>query len=87
MGELKKKQIRKFIAKVRSKKPRARPLRTILEIPDNKLIPMKLLNAIIVAKAGQTITNPTTIGKRRIKVTRLVEQKAIFARNVKSFKK
>ena len=75
--------VTKFIQQARKKKPKARKLRTILEIPEDKLIPMTLLNKIISAKAGDTITNPTKVGKRRIKVTRLLERKAIFARNVK----
>lgn len=83
----KKKKVRKFIQKALARKPRARKLRDILEIPKGKLIPIRLLKAIIKAKAGDTITNPTKTGNRRIKVTRLVERKAIFALNVKRIKK
>jgi len=54
-----------------------------LDIPEEKNIPMSLLNKIVSAKAGQTITNPTKLGKRRIKVTRLLERRAIMARNLK----
>jgi len=46
-------------------------------------IPMALLNKIVSAKAGQTITNPTKIGKKKILVTRKIEQRAILARNLK----
>jgi len=46
-----------------------------------------LLNKIVSAKAGDTITNPTTKGKRRIKVTRLLERRAILARNLKRISK
>jgi hypothetical protein len=54
-----------------------------LEIPKGEKIPMSLLNAIIKAKAGQTIKNPSLVGKKKIKVTRKIEQRAILARNLK----
>ncbi len=56
-----------------------------IAIKDN--IPKTLLNKIIKAKAGETIRNPTKSGKKRIKVTRLLEERAIFARTLKSFPK
>jgi len=58
-----------------------------LDIPKDKKIPMVLLNKIVSAKAGDTITNPTSIGKKKIKVTRRLERKAILARNLKRMKK
>ena len=58
-------------------------LHSNLGIPKVKKIPMKLLNAIVRAKAGQTISNPTSVGRKRIKVTRKIEQRAILARNLK----
>jgi hypothetical protein len=58
-----------------------------LGIPQKENIPITLLNKIISAKAGQTITNPTKIGKRRIKVTRLLERRSIMARNLKRIKR
>lgn len=71
---------RKFIAKIGLKKG---ALSRQLGIPEKKNIPKSLLNKIVKAKAGQTITNPTKTGKRRIKVTRLLERRAIFARTLK----
>ena len=71
---------RKFIQKA-IKKPGA--LSRQLDIPIKKNIPISLLNKIIRAKAGQTITNPTASGKRRIKVTRTLERRAILARTLK----
>ena len=62
-------------------------LHSDLEIPEGKKIPMQLLNAIIRAKAGDTIKNPTSVGKKRILVTRRIEQRAILARNLKNLKK
>lgn len=58
-----------------------------LDIPKDKKIPMVLLNKIVSAKAGDTITNPTSVGKKKIKVTRKLERKAILARNLKRMKK
>ncbi|MCK5149559.1 hypothetical protein KAJ87_01390 [Candidatus Pacearchaeota archaeon] len=54
-----------------------------LEIPKEEKIPLRLLDVIINAKAGQTIKNPTSKGKKRILVTRKIEQRAILARNLK----
>lgn len=58
-----------------------------LGIPKGEKIPIKLLDAIVKSKAGQTIKNPTTKGKKKIKVTRKIEQRAILARNLKKLKK
>jgi len=58
-----------------------------LGIPKEEKIPMKLLDAIVQAKAGDTITNLTSVGKKKIKVTRKIEQRAILARNLKRIKK
>ena len=54
-----------------------------LDIPKDEKIPMTLLNRIIKAKAGDVIINPTKVGKSKIKVTRLLEERAILARNLK----
>lgn len=58
-----------------------------LGIEEKDKIPMTLLNKIIQAKAGETITNPTRIGKKRIKVTKLIERRSIMARNLKNIKR
>ena len=58
-------------------------LHSDLEIPKQEKIPMKLLDAIVNAKAGDVIKNPVNIGKRKILVTRKIEQRAILARNLK----
>jgi len=62
-------------------------LHSDLEITKGEKIPMKLLDAIVKVKAGQTISNPTSVGKKKIKVTRKIEQRAILARNLKRIKK
>ncbi len=74
----------KWIQKIGVKKG---ALHKQLEIPNNKKIPVSLLDAIINARAGDTITNPTKIGKKKIKVTRLLEERAILARNLKKISK
>ncbi len=58
-----------------------------LGIPNDKKIPSSLLNRIIKAKAGDTIKNPSKMGKRNIKVTRLLERRAILAKNLKNIKR
>jgi len=62
-------------------------LHSDLSILKEEKIPMSLLNAIIRAKAGQTIKNPTSKGRKTIKVTRKLEQRAILARNLKKMKR
>jgi len=58
-----------------------------LGIPIEEKIPMELLTKIIRAKPGETIRNPSKIGKRSIKVTRLMERRAILARNLKRIRR
>ena len=62
-------------------------LHSDLGIPKDKKIPMSLLNKIVSAKAGETIANPSSVGRKKIKVTRKIEQRAILARNLKRMKK
>jgi hypothetical protein len=68
---------RRFWIRRAIKKPGA--LSRQLRIPIRAKIPTSLLRRIVRAKAGQTITNPTKVGKRRIKVTRLLERRASLA--------
>ena len=44
-------------------------LKEKLGVKKKDKIPMGLLNAVIKAKAGDTISNPTQVGKKKIKVT------------------
>jgi len=71
----------KFIKKIKIKKG---ALSKQLGIKEKDKIPMTLLNKIIRAKAGDTITNPTKTGNKKIKVTRLLERRAILAKNLKN---
>ena len=73
--------IDKWIQKIHLKKG---TLHRQLRVPLDKKIPMALLNKIVSAKAGDTIANPTSLGKKRIKVTKVLERRAILARNLKS---
>lgn len=71
----------KFIAKANLKKG---ALRSQLQIPTNKLIPMSLIEKVSRSKVGKTITNPSLIGKKTIKVTKLLKKRSILARTLKS---
>jgi hypothetical protein len=75
---------KKWIQKI---KPNKGALSRQLGIPEKENIPMTLLNKIISAEPGDTITNPTKKGYRKIKVTRLMERRCILARNLKNIKK
>jgi len=76
--------VKKFIKKIGIKRG---ALSRQLGIPVERNIPVTLLNRIIRARAGQIIRNPTKSGKKIIKVTRLLERRAILARNLKNFKR
>ena len=53
-----------------------------LGISPKERIPKTLTQKIVSSKIGSTIQNPTKSGKRKIKVTRLMKQRANFALNV-----
>ena len=74
----------KWIQKIRLKKG---VLHKQLGISKDEKIPLSLLNKIISAKPGETITNPTNKGRKKIKVNRLLERRSILARNLKSIAK
>lgn len=74
----------KFIQEIGIKKG---ALSKQLGIPEEENIPIQLLNKIVRAEPGQTITNPTSKGRSKIRVTRLVERRAILALNLKKFKR
>ncbi len=73
-----------FIQKIGIKKA---ALSRQLGIPVEKNIPITLLKTIVRSRAGRTIRNPTKSGKKNIKVTRLLERRAILAINLKNFRK
>lgn len=47
-----------------------------LGVPRGEKIPLTLLQAIVNAPIGTTITNPTKVGSRKIKVTYLIKKRA-----------
>jgi len=56
----------------------------MLGIPEKDNIPLTLLRKITKTEIGMIIRNPTKRGKRKIKVTRLLKKRAIFALTVKT---
>ena len=74
------KMTKRFIKKAGIKKG---ALSKQLGIPMKQNIPIKLLNKIVRSDVGDLIINPTKKGKRKIKITRLLERRAILARNLK----
>lgn len=71
----------KWIQKAEIKKG---ALHSQLGIPKDKKIPVTLLNKIIKSSSGKAIVNPTKTGRRMIYVTRKLERRAIFAKNMRS---
>lgn len=76
--------VNKWIQKAHPKKG---ALSRQLGIAEKYDIPMTLLDKIVASKPGETIRNPTKSGKRTIKVTHLLERRAILARNLKNINK
>ena len=74
----------KWIQKIHLKKG---VLHRQLGIPQDMKIPISLLNKIIAAKPGDVITNPSGKGRKRIRVTSVLEKRANLARNLKNIKK
>ena len=62
-------------------------LHRMLGINEDMKIPKSLLREIMRAEIGDTIRNPTTVGNRLIKVTKLLKQRANLALTFKSFKR
>lgn len=58
-----------------------------LNIPEEDNIPLTLLKAIKYANIGEMVHNPTTKGKRWIKVTRLLKRRAVMALTLKGLKR
>ena len=72
---------------IQQTQPKKGALSKQLGIPEREDIPRTLLNKIIKAEAGDWINNPTKTGKKRIHVTRLMEERAILARTLKNLHK
>lgn len=71
----------KWIQATNVGKGKAWSLSAMLDIPEKNTIPKTLLRKIKNTKLGSRIKNPTQTGKQRIKVTKKLKQKALFAWN------
>jgi hypothetical protein len=71
---------KKWIRKAKIKKG---TLSRQLDIPEEDDIPITLLRAIRDADIGDTIKNPTKMGKQKIKVTQLLKKRAVLAITLK----
>jgi len=56
-----------------------------LGIPEKDNIPFTLLEKIKKAEIGETIKNPTKLGKQEIKVTNKLKKRAVLALTMKRF--
>jgi len=70
----------KFIQKAIGKKGTTRRM---LGIHKGETIPFTLLEAIRAAPIGTQVRNPTQVGYRVMKVTRLLKRRAVLALNLK----
>jgi len=75
------KKVNKWIQKANLKRG---TLSRQLGIPEEENIPKTFLRKIVKAKPGESIINPTKVGKPCIKVTRLLERRSILALNLKA---
>ena len=72
----------KFIQEAISSKKEGATHR-MLGIPKDTAIPFTLLEAIRTAPIGTRVKNPTQVGYKFVKVTRLLKQRAVLALNLK----
>ncbi len=54
-----------------------------LGVGENGRVTGKLIDVILKAKIGSTITNPSKSGKRRIKVTKLLARRCVLTKNLR----
>lgn len=62
-----------WIQKALRRKPGA--LRRQLGIPKGEKIPVSLMRRILAADTGEVVKNPTKVGKRKYKVTTLLQRR------------
>jgi len=74
-----------WVRRVMGRKPGA--LHRQLGIPAKTKIPTTLLRTIIRADTGDVVQNPTMAGKRRYKVTTLLQRRANPVLTVRGFKR
>ncbi len=58
-----------------------------LDVPMDKTIPQTLLTEIKDTPIGENVHNPTKIGKRKVKVTRLLKQRATLVHTANKSKR
>lgn len=73
-----------WVGDVMTKKPGA--LHRQLNIPKDTKIPTTLLRTILKADTGDVIKNPTKVGRRRYRVTTLMQQRVNPALTVRGFR-
>lgn len=73
-----------WIGRAVGKKPGA--LHRQLCIPKDKRIPKTLLTTILRADTGDVVKNPTMVGKRRYRVTTLMQRRVNPALTLRRFK-
>lgn len=62
-------------------------LKKELGIPFTKKVPKTVLNKIVHTDIGNTIPNPTHLGHKKIKVTRLLDERANLALTLRELEK
>ena len=62
-------------------------LHSQLGISQRERIPTTLLRKIVAARSGKTIRNPTSMGKRIIKITPTLEKRANLAINLRKVRR
>jgi len=72
--------VKKWIQKTKIKKG---ALHKQLRVPEERKIPITLLNKIISAEVGDVIKNYSKSTKKMIKVTSLLKKRANLAKNLK----
>jgi len=69
------------------KKHRKGSLHRQLKVPQDKKIPKALLTKIKNAEIGDTVRNPSSTGKRKVKVTGLLKKRAVVAHTLRGLRK
>ncbi len=72
--------VKRWIQKTKIKKG---ALHKQLGVPEERKIPITLLNKIISAEVGKVIKNSSKSSKKMIKVTSLLKKRANLAKNLK----
>ena len=74
-----------WISEAVGKKPGA--LHRQLNIPKHKKIPITLMRCILAADTGDVVKNPTKVGRRRYRVTTLMQQRVNPVLTIRRYRK